>query len=91
MADDGHLSRRGFLAGTLAGASSFAVVPGWAFGEGRASDVRSLFDRPMRWAQLTLVEDDPGQYDPQFWLDYFERVHADAACLSERCAGTTVQ
>ena len=36
----------------------------------------------MRWAQLTLVEDDPGQYDPQFWLDYFERVHADAACLS---------
>ena len=28
-------------------------------------------DRPMRWAQLTLVEDDPGNYDPQFWLDYF--------------------
>jgi hypothetical protein len=36
----------------------------------------------MRWAQLTLVEDDPGQYDPKFWLDYFARVHADAACLS---------
>jgi hypothetical protein len=36
----------------------------------------------MRWAQLTLVENDPGQYDPQFWLDYFKRVHADAACLS---------
>ncbi len=40
------------------------------------------FDRPMRWAQLTLVENDPGQYDPQFWLNYFKRVHADAACLS---------
>jgi type 1 glutamine amidotransferase len=36
----------------------------------------------MRWAQLTLVEDDPGQYDPAFWLDYFRRTHSDAACLS---------
>ena len=40
------------------------------------------YDRPMRWAQLTLVEDDPGQYDLQFWLDYFRRTHSDAACLS---------
>ncbi|MEZ4865210.1 MAG: beta-galactosidase trimerization domain-containing protein [Caldilineaceae bacterium] len=40
------------------------------------------FDRPMRWAQLTLVENDPAQYDPQFWLNYFKRIHADAACLS---------
>lgn len=40
------------------------------------------FDRPMRWAQLTLVENDPGQYDSQFWLDYFKRTHSDAACLS---------
>jgi hypothetical protein len=36
----------------------------------------------MRWAQLAFVEDDPGNYDPQFWLDYFRAVHADAACLS---------
>ena len=40
------------------------------------------FDKPMRWAQLTLVENDPGQYDPDFWLDYFSRTHSDAACLS---------
>jgi len=40
------------------------------------------FDRPMRWAQLVLVENDPGRFDPDFWLDYFKRVHADAACLS---------
>ena len=40
------------------------------------------YDRPMRWAQLTLVEDDPGNYDPAFWLDYFNRTHSDAACLS---------
>jgi len=40
------------------------------------------YDRPMRWAQLAFVEDDPGNYDPRFWLDYFRAVHADAACLS---------
>ena len=40
------------------------------------------FDRPMRWAQLTLVEDDPALYDLQFWLDFFKRTHSDAACLS---------
>src|SRR2546422_3653954 len=39
-------------------------------------------DRPMRWAQLTLVEDDPGKFDLQFWLDYFKRTRSDAACLS---------
>ncbi len=39
-------------------------------------------DRPMRWAQLVLVENDPGHYDRAFWLDYFRRVRADAACLS---------
>ena len=36
----------------------------------------------MRWAQLVLVENDPGRFDLAFWLDYFRRVHADAACLS---------
>jgi len=36
----------------------------------------------MRWAELTLVEDDPGKFDPNFWLDYFKRTHCDGACLS---------
>ncbi len=36
----------------------------------------------MRWAQLTLVEDDPGKFDLQFWLDYFQRTRSDAVCLS---------
>ena len=47
-----------------------------------ASTEAAWFDRPMRWAQLTLVENDPGQYDPQLWLEYFRRTHSDAACLS---------
>ncbi len=36
----------------------------------------------MRWAQLSFVEDDPGNYDLQFWLDYFQRIHADATILN---------
>ena len=40
------------------------------------------FDKPMRWAQLTLVEDDPQTFDVAFWLDYFKRIKSDAACLS---------
>ncbi len=53
---------------------------GTAFGQ--QASPKPWFDRPMRWAQLAFVEDDPGRYDPKFWLDYFERIHADAACLS---------
>lgn len=44
-------------------------VPGWV-------------DRPMRWAQLTLVEDDPGKFDVRFWFDYFKHTRSDAICLS---------
>jgi hypothetical protein len=40
------------------------------------------FDRPMRWAQLTLTETDPVQYDVNFWLDFFKQARCDAACLS---------
>ena len=82
------MNRRHFLqVGSAAGA---AVVVGqlpWL--RLHAAEVSSLappapswVDKPMRWAQLTLVEDDPGKFDPQFWLDYFERTHSDAVCLS---------
>lgn len=40
------------------------------------------FDKSMRWAQLAFVENDPGNYDPDFWLDYFKRIHADGVLLS---------
>lgn len=35
-----------------------------------------------RWTQLTLVEDDPIRFDPQFWIDVFRRTHSNATCLS---------
>ncbi len=40
------------------------------------------FDKPMRWPQLTLTEDDPKHFNLKFWLDYFARIRSDAACLS---------
>jgi hypothetical protein len=65
------LSRRQFFGVAAASAAfRFEPYPG------------QWFDRPMRWAQLALVENDPGRYDPGFWLDYFRRIHADAACLT---------
>jgi hypothetical protein len=36
----------------------------------------------MRWAQLTLVEDDPAHFDPAFWFDYFKRTRSDGVCIS---------
>jgi hypothetical protein len=42
----------------------------------------SWTERPMRWAQLTLTEDDPDDFDLEFWLNYFRSTHAQGACLS---------
>ncbi len=73
------MDRRDFIkTSVVAGAYAVLGRP-WA---ASAEDTTPWFDRPMRWAQLVLVENDPGQFDPDFWLDYFKRIHADAACLS---------
>jgi hypothetical protein len=58
------MNRRQFLEGSIAAgallshSSAQASEAGW-------------YDRPMRWMQLAFVEDDPGNYDRNFWLDYF--------------------
>jgi hypothetical protein len=82
------MNRRQFLkAGSVAGAAVVVGRLSWpricAAGESApAPPAPSWVDKPMRWAQLTLVEDDPGKFDPQFWLDYFKRTRSDAVCLS---------
>ena len=65
----GFEGRSGAEATVLSGAANSAATASW-------------YDRPMRWAQLSFVEDDPGNYDLQFWLDYFKRIHADATILN---------
>ena len=75
------VNRREFLETVTIGSLLATGGPGNS-GEAAGSDPKGWYDRPMRWAQLAFVEDDPGNYDPAFWLDYFRRIHADAACLS---------
>ena len=64
------------------GAFTPMVFPNSFPGCTRPPPTPTWVDKPMRWAQLTLVEDDPGKFDPKFWLDYFKQTHSDAACLS---------
>jgi hypothetical protein len=83
---DYPISRRNFLkasalAGALVGVGHFPFSS--ETGAASSLGAPTWIDRPMRWAQLTLVEDDPGKFDPQFWLDYFKRMHSDA-CMPER-------
>jgi hypothetical protein len=40
------------------------------------------YGRPMRWGQLTLVENDPPTLDVPYWLNNFQRCHCDAVTLS---------
>ncbi|WP_080055278.1 alpha-amylase family protein [Spirosoma aerolatum] len=82
------MERRNFLktSGLMGGAYALSgspllaapsqLVPGTAPAETYWLDV------PMRWVQLAFVERDPGHYDPDFWLNYFKRIHADGALLS---------
>lgn len=85
-------SRREFVKGSALAATA-CLVPGGrgskvfvASEEAAAAPVGAgaggWYDQPMRWGQLAFVEDDPGNYDPKFWLDYFRSVHADGVCLS---------
>ncbi len=80
-------TRREFLETTAAGAA-LTLVP-FAIGglvadprSGAIAPAPSWVDKPMRWAQLTLVEDDPETFDLAFWLDYFRRTRSDGVCLS---------
>src|SRR3954470_16405378 len=85
-------SRREFIAAAGMAAVAGSTVSGLAADEGTgaaadgapqaAGAAGEWFDRPMRWVQLVLAENDPGNYDQGFWLDLFRRVHADATCLS---------
>ena len=83
------LNRRAFL--KVAGCAGAAALIGGGSSWSRASAAGApeiappapgWVDKPMRWAQLTLVEDDPGKFDMGFWLDYFKRTRSDAVCLS---------
>ncbi|MCB0685172.1 MAG: beta-galactosidase trimerization domain-containing protein, partial [Saprospiraceae bacterium] len=74
------MERRAFVRQSIIGGTGMSLLP--SFGLNTFVGQSTWYDRPMRWAQLVLVENDPGNFDPDFWLDYFKKTHADAACLS---------
>ena len=76
------MDRRDFIKTTSVIAGAYAIAEPTMFSSlGMAGD-DTWFNRPMRWAQLTLVENDPGSFDPDFWLSYFKKIHADGTTLS---------
>ncbi len=72
------MNRRDFVKASVAG----MTLPLAARTPAAAATQQGWYSRPMRWAQVAFVEDDPGNYDLAFWLDYLRRLHVDAACLS---------
>jgi hypothetical protein len=77
------MDRRDFIK-TTSVIGSAAVLSGSPVFADRRSPLpdEPWFDRSMRWAQLAFVENDPSRYDPDFWLGYFKKIHADGALLS---------
>jgi len=69
------LTRRDF-AKTMAAAAALGayVSPG--------AGADSWFDEPLRWGQLTLVEDDPPKLDVAWWADFWKRCGLQAITLS---------
>ena len=77
------MDRRKFIKSGAAAAGVYSISnPSLFAGMGIPTSEETWFDRPMRWAQLTLVENDPGNFDPDFWLSYFKKIHADGTTLS---------
>jgi len=81
------LTRREFLQSTTVAGAAAALSPVtasslWSQSASTPVEIPAWASKPMRWAQLTLVEDDSAHFDLSFWLDYFKRTRSDAVCLS---------
>jgi len=83
------LTRREFLQSTAAAGTGVAfvqVAPRSLWSEAglptKSEPVPAWASKPMRWFQLTLVEDDPAHFDLAFWLETFQRTRSEGVCLS---------
>ena len=76
------MHRRNFIKNSTVLGGAFTIAGSSAVANILAPVDTGWFDKAMRWAQLAFVENDPGTYDPDFWLDYFKRIHADGVLLS---------
>jgi len=80
------VTRREFLQSSAVAGTGVAisrVAPGlWGQVAAAAAPATAWAAKTMRWAQLTLVEDDPAHFEAGFWFDYFKRTRSDGVCLS---------
>lgn len=76
------MNRRNFIRNTGFLGSGLALAGKNAFAHNIRHAETPWFNNSMRWAQLAFVENDPGRYDPDFWLSYFRKIHADGVLLS---------
>lgn len=76
------MHRRNFIKNTTAIGGAIALTGTSTLGNIIPPYAEPWFSRSMRWAQLAFVDNDPGRCDPDFWLSYFKRIHADGALLS---------
>jgi hypothetical protein len=81
MGEPARIDRRNFLGASLVGAGLAADVAAQSTAENSATP-GEWYERAMRWVQIILVENDPGRYDLNFWLDLFKRTHTTGLCLS---------
>lgn len=67
----------------LKGAGAVAVLsPQFGFARPLIDTPVGWENQPMRWFQLAFTEDDPGSFDPDFWMNYFREIGAEGVCLS---------
>jgi hypothetical protein len=76
------MDRRVFIKNTSLVTGGITLAGNSAIASGFAETQEPWFDKSMRWAQLAFVENDPEKYNPDFWLDYFKKIHADGVLLS---------
>lgn len=75
------MDRRDFIkTATVAGGACTILGPSAFAGIAEPSGI--TWGGAMRWVQLAFVENDPVKCDPDFWLSYFKRIHADGVLLS---------
>lgn len=75
------MQRRTFIKATSLVGGGFIIKPSLIAQQVPDAEA-PWFDRSMRWIQFALVENDPGRFDPDFWLAYFKKIHADGVLLN---------
>ncbi|QCB38957.1 hypothetical protein E5554_14675 [Sphingobium sp. PAMC28499] len=67
------------VAASLAAAAGFHPLFG---SSAYAAEAQDWVWDPMRWVQVNFTDDDPGRFDPGFWLDFMRRTSTQGVCLS---------